>query len=285
MVKARLALASLMLLGSLPMAVAAQTEVAPGSLIKSGNSSAVYYVDEDLSRHVFPNGRIFMTWYENFDGVITLTDAELAEYPLAGNVPYKPGKIMVKLQSDPKTYAVDEGGVLRWVKTEAMARALYGAMWNQLIQDLSDAFFVDYQVGDDVDDDADFDQDQGKRKSDLLKTLFAKRLKKLAKRGAHADELENRGYGKMKVAACHNFGRHGMHTIYIPFPALKAHIGHVTQAPTPNAGIQRGRHLGPCARDRQRAGDPQGLSEHDGLGRHERFGHAEGRLGHAVRFA
>ena len=99
---------------------------------------------------------------------------------LAGNVPYKPGKLMIKLQSDPRTYAVDEGGTLRWIKSEAAARALYGADWNRKIHDLSDAFFVDYQSGAEINADEDFDQGQGSRLKSLIQTLRSKRLKKLA---------------------------------------------------------------------------------------------------------
>jgi hypothetical protein len=217
----------LLALGGLPLAAAAQSaEVTPGSLIKGEGSATVYYVDEDLSRHVFPNGRIFLSWFEDFDGIIVLTAAQLAEFPLAGNVPYKPGKIMVKLQSDPRTYAVDEGGTLRWVKSESAARALYGPDWNRKIHDLSDAFFVDYQNGDDIDDDGDFDQEQGSRFKNLIETLRSKRLKRLAARGASEGDLENRGFGKNKVAVCHKSGTAAAHTIYIAKPALPAHLGH-----------------------------------------------------------
>ncbi len=226
-VAARLAISAVLVFGGLPLIAAAESaNVAPGSLIKGESTSAVYYVDEDMSRHVFPNGRIFMSWFENFDGIVVLTDAELAAYPLAGNIPYKPGKVMVKLQSDPRTYAVDEGGTLRWVKSEAAARALYGADWNRKIEDLSDAFFVDYQVGADVDDDADFERGQGSRIRSLIDTLRSKRLKKLSSRGASGEDLENRGFGRNKVAVCHKSGASNSHTIYIARPALPAHLGH-----------------------------------------------------------
>ena len=56
-----------------------------------------------------------------------VTDAQLAAYAIGGNVTYRPGTRLVKIQSDPKVYAVDAHGVLRWVKTEAAAIALYGS--------------------------------------------------------------------------------------------------------------------------------------------------------------
>jgi hypothetical protein len=47
-------------------------------------------------------------------------------------------------------YAIAKGGVLRWVKTEADAVALYGADWNTKIDDISEALFMDYRYGADI---------------------------------------------------------------------------------------------------------------------------------------
>ena len=118
-----------------------------GSLIKGTTSSTVYYCGKDIKRYVFPNEKIFLTWYQDFSSVITLADSVLAKIPLGGNVTYKPGVRMVKIQTDPKTYAIARGGILRWVQTEAVAAALYGPNWNQKIDDVSDAFFVNYIIG------------------------------------------------------------------------------------------------------------------------------------------
>ncbi|MBU0624777.1 hypothetical protein KKF05_00355 [Patescibacteria group bacterium] len=117
------------------------------SRIKSRSSSGVYYCGVDGKRYVFPNQKTHDTWYSGFSGVIELSDAELAAVPLGGNVTYRPGVRMVKIQTDPKVYAVAAGGVLRWVKTEAAAERLYGSNWNQMIDDVPDAFFVNYVVG------------------------------------------------------------------------------------------------------------------------------------------
>ena len=43
---------------------------------------------------------------------------------------------MVKVPSDPKVYAVAQGGVLRWISSEAVAVRLYGADWNKEIDDI-----------------------------------------------------------------------------------------------------------------------------------------------------
>jgi len=119
----------------------------PNSRIKPMSSSAVYYCGADNKRYVFPNQKTHDTWYGDFGGVIELDDATIAQIPLGGNVTYRPGVRLVKIQTDPKVYAVAGGGILRWVSSEAVALALYGANWNQMVDDVPDAFFVNYVIG------------------------------------------------------------------------------------------------------------------------------------------
>lgn len=125
------------------------TSVVSGSLIR-GSLPAVYYVGPDELRYVFPNDKAYFTWYQDFNGVTQVSDSELASFRIGGNVTYRPGTRLVKIQSDPKVYAVDANGTLRWVKTEAAAVALFGANWSKQVDDISDSFFVNYKVGADI---------------------------------------------------------------------------------------------------------------------------------------
>lgn len=118
--------------------------------IKGTSSSAVYYCGKDGKRYAFPNQRVHDSWYTDFGGVVALTDAQLAAVPLGGNVTYRPGVRLVKITTDPKTYAVDAHGVLRWVTSEAVAEALYGTAWNTLVDDIPDAFFTNYTIGEPI---------------------------------------------------------------------------------------------------------------------------------------
>jgi hypothetical protein len=132
---------------------AAATGVAPcvtGTRIKGETSAAVYYCGADHKRHAFPNEHIYFSWFTDFDGVITVSDAELASASLGANVTYRPGVRMVKITTDPKVYAVDKGGSLRWVPDEATAKKLYGDAWNKKIDDVPDAFFFDYKIGEQI---------------------------------------------------------------------------------------------------------------------------------------
>ncbi|MBD3359288.1 MAG: hypothetical protein GF365_01085 [Candidatus Buchananbacteria bacterium] len=118
----------------------------PGSLIKAGTGS-VYYYGADGKRYVFPNEKTYKTWFVSFDFIITIGDELLGSVPIGGNVTYKPGKKLVKIQSDPKVYYVDKNGLLRHVETAEIAKQLYGSDWMYMVDDIPDAFFINYTVG------------------------------------------------------------------------------------------------------------------------------------------
>lgn len=120
---------------------------AAGILIKNESMPAVYYVAADGKRYVFPNEHIFFSWYPNFESVKTVSDTALAGYQIGGNITYRVGTRLVKLTNDPKVYAVEPGGVLRWVTTEAVAKTLYGTEWAKRVDDLPDSFFPAYVLG------------------------------------------------------------------------------------------------------------------------------------------
>jgi len=129
--------------------------VSSSSLIKA-SGPAVYYVWEG-KRYVFPNEHIYFSWYDNFDQVATVSDTELASYLIGGNITYRPGSKLVKIQTDPKVYAVSSGGALHWITSEEVATALYGPNWSKSVHDVSDAYFLDYRQGDPIAVPQDFD--------------------------------------------------------------------------------------------------------------------------------
>jgi hypothetical protein len=129
--------------------------VTSGSLIKA-SGPAVYYYGTDGKRYVFPNEATFKTWYADFSTVKTISDAELAAILIGGNVTYRPGVRLVKVTTDPKVYAVDAGGTLRHVASEAVAIGLYGSAWAKSVDDVPDPFFVNYKTGAAIASAADF---------------------------------------------------------------------------------------------------------------------------------
>ncbi len=143
-------LLSLIVLGPFAPTLAAST-VESGSYLKGPNFSDVYYVDLDqnghLQRHAFINEQIFFTWQNNFDRVITVSDSILASLPLSTLVLPKPNVVLVKIQSDARTYVVDNSQQLRWLTTEALATSLYGANWANYVIDLPPTIFPHFTRG------------------------------------------------------------------------------------------------------------------------------------------
>jgi len=138
------------MLAGVAMPLASQAAVTTafdaGSLIKA-SGPAVYYFAENGKRYVFPNEKTYFTWYANFDEVVQIPDNLLYAIHIGGNVTYRPGKKMVKITTDPKVYVVDRGAILRHVGSEQLAQTFYNINWKNQIDDVPDAFFTNYTVG------------------------------------------------------------------------------------------------------------------------------------------
>ncbi len=124
------------------MPVSAAT-FAAGDLIKA-SGKAVYYYASNGKRYVFPHENVYFSWYTDFSSVKTITDSELASIMIGGNITMRPGTKLVKIQTDPKVYAVTKGGVLRAIGSEAVAKALYGDAWAKRVVDVDDTLFISY---------------------------------------------------------------------------------------------------------------------------------------------
>ena len=130
---------------------ATTSDIQAGDLIRGTTLSSVYYYGSDGFRYTFPDEKTFSTWYKDFDSVKWVTDADLSKIPLGGNVTYKPGVKLLKLQSDPTVYAVSKNGTLRQITSASIAQELYGNNWAKLVDDLPDGFFKNYSIGSKLD--------------------------------------------------------------------------------------------------------------------------------------
>ena len=142
--------------------------VESGQLIKASGAAVYYYFDG--KRYVFPNEDVYFSWYDDFNMVQTISDSALASVPIGGNATFRPGTKLIKIVTDPKVYAILEDNKLRWLANEDVAKALYGDEWAKEVRDVSDAFFLNYEMGeiyDTIEGDADA----------VLTVLSAARLK------------------------------------------------------------------------------------------------------------
>lgn len=138
-----------------------------GSLIKipsdndpnTYSDTAVYYYASDGKRYVFPNEKVYFTWYPTFADVQILSLEDMTKIPIGGNVTYRPGSKLVKFQTDNKVYAVYQNGLLRWVPTEELAKDLYGDNWTKKVDDINESFYVNYSFGQPIDHRLDFPVD------------------------------------------------------------------------------------------------------------------------------
>ena len=122
-----------------------------GSLIKAYNSSVVYYIDKDGSKHPFPDAKTYHTWYDNFDNIYQVDISTLDSYMDAEAMPYKAGTKLITHQNTAKIYAVEPNGVIRWIPTEEIARNLYGDTWYMRVQDVIPGYFsTSYHTGEDL---------------------------------------------------------------------------------------------------------------------------------------
>jgi plastocyanin len=134
--------------------------ISPGDLVKCESTQAVYYFGPDGKRYVFPNEKTYFTWYTDFSGVKVISDGRCATLPLGrSNVTYRPGVKMIKITTDPRTYAVERGGILRHVISQELAETLYGLNWKDKIEDVPDAFFSNYKIGTAIENSQQYDPD------------------------------------------------------------------------------------------------------------------------------
>lgn len=135
----------------IPLSVGDLIKIPDDNDAKNLSDTAVYYYASNGKRYVFPNEKTYFTWYPDFSKVKIIPLDQMSLIPIGANVTYHPGSRLVKFQTDPKTYIVTRGGVLRWAKTEEVARGWFGSNWNQYIDDISEAFYITYTLGNPID--------------------------------------------------------------------------------------------------------------------------------------
>ncbi len=148
--------------------------VSAGDLIVSSTSTSVYYVTEDNTRRVFLNEQTYFTWYENFDDIVTVEPETLASLPLGPSMLPQAGVVLVKIQSSPVVYALEEGEnlipTLREIPDEDTAIEIYGSAWADYVIDIEPTFFTRFGMGAEIGVDEDYDANMNimKKRSELV---------------------------------------------------------------------------------------------------------------------
>lgn len=121
--------------------------ISAGQFIRSDMFSTVYYIDEDNLRHPFWDTNTYFTYADSFSDVVWVTDATIPTLFIGTPMLPKSGTVLVKIQSDPKVYAIEGDNVLRWIPDEATAISLYGAYWTDCVIDLEPTAFPHFAIG------------------------------------------------------------------------------------------------------------------------------------------
>ena len=133
-----------------PAGVAAATcpSLVAGDLFKVPGVTAVYLVSSGMQRLWFPHANVYETWYgTDYSKVKTIDPTCVDAYPLGTGIAFRGGSVLVKSVVTPSVYAVAPSGVKMKLASPEIASALYGANWDKLVIDQSDAFGVLYTMG------------------------------------------------------------------------------------------------------------------------------------------
>lgn len=125
-------------------------EINVGDVLKSEDSSALYYIGPDGKRHLFPTEFEYLSWYPDYSNVKTVNTKDLNSILKGGDVYIRPGTYLIKSPSSPRVYEVLPGAVLNWVTSERIAIDLYGAKWQTRLVELASTSFDKYVIDGDL---------------------------------------------------------------------------------------------------------------------------------------
>lgn len=121
-----------------------------GNVLVGPKVPTKFYLARDGKRYVFPDEtNTYESWKSVLPPIKTVTQDELESYSLGGNVWYRPGTRLIRIQSDARIFAVAHGGVLRAIN-EGNAEALFGKDWKTLLDTLQDHYFTNYNPGEPI---------------------------------------------------------------------------------------------------------------------------------------
>ena len=151
-------------------------DVSVGDVIVGRSYSTVYYITTSGTRRPFMNAQVFFTYYESFDAIQEVTDATLGQLDLGAPMLPKSGVVLVKVQSDPKVYALEDitgdenRAYLRWIPSERIANDVFGSHWDEYVIDVPVTLFTRFRLGDPMSGDDIEDTDILKKRSELVES-------------------------------------------------------------------------------------------------------------------
>ncbi|MFA6497308.1 MAG: hypothetical protein WCT28_02625 [Patescibacteria group bacterium] len=137
----------------------ATTLLAEGTFMRGESWSTVYFIGADGARRPFLDSQTFFTYADDFSSVVNVTDESLTNYPIGAPMMAKAGSVLIKVQSVNNVYALEEGNILRWITSEALATELYGSNWADYVIDVPATAWGQFTIGDDIQSASEIDVD------------------------------------------------------------------------------------------------------------------------------
>jgi hypothetical protein len=106
-----------------------------------------YYYASDNKRYTFPDETSFKSWFPKTDlNEVKIADLEtLYETSLGGNVPLRPGSLIMT-ETDPKIYMITNNIEMKIFGNSTLLETLYGQDYQNLITDIPNKFFTQYNI-------------------------------------------------------------------------------------------------------------------------------------------
>ncbi|MFH1356764.1 MAG: PIN domain-containing protein [bacterium] len=137
----------------------------PGSILKGETLTCLYWYGSDGYRYTIANEDILRSWFpkSGLQPVINrVTDSDLADIALGGNITYRAGTRLIKIDSDSKIYTVGANGLIHWIQSDEVIAEIFGSRWRELLVVIPDALFTNYSIGDVIESEHDFNPEEVK---------------------------------------------------------------------------------------------------------------------------
>jgi len=115
-----------------------------------GEHYATVFILQDGQRRPYLDESSYYTWYRDFSNVRTVTDVTLTAYLIGSPVLPSPGRILVKLDSEPEVYLADSKNTLHHIMSEEDAKTLLGPAWDTFVYSLPSTVFKYYVIGESI---------------------------------------------------------------------------------------------------------------------------------------
>lgn len=151
--------------------------ITAGSLIRGNEQEHPYVLGEEQRVHLLEDTERKTRWYPHGENITTIGDGPFSSLLRSDDVTEPPGTL-IKSSARPQVYLVTAPNLLRWISSEALAKAYAGPHWNQQIIEMKDGAITHYREVEPILTEEDLEDDDVLRRyvdpADLFDELASK---------------------------------------------------------------------------------------------------------------